>query len=50
MKLAGCLFALALPLCAESGSLTIHMILHAIGQERYEFVSCDDHLDPQQHV
>ena len=44
MKLAGCLFALTLSLHAESGSLTIHMILHAIGQERYEFVSSDDSL------
>src|SRR5437773_12522990 len=33
-----------LPLGAETGSLTIHMILHAIGEERYEIVAADGGL------
>jgi imidazolonepropionase-like amidohydrolase len=44
MKLAAGLFALTLQLYAQSGSLTIHMILHAIGQETYEFTASDDNL------
>jgi imidazolonepropionase-like amidohydrolase len=44
MKLACCFLALALPLGAESGTLTIHMILHAIGQESYEITSSGDVL------
>ena len=29
---------------AETGSLTIHMILHAVGEERYEIAPSDDGL------
>src|ERR1700683_1049259 len=36
MKTILFLTAAALTLRAESGSLTIHMILHAVGEERYE--------------
>src|SRR5947208_2857051 len=42
MKSVCCLFALALSLAAQSGSLSIHMILHPIGQENYEFTRTDD--------
>ncbi len=38
------LLALSLPLGAQSGNLTIHMILHAIGQESYEIASSDGTL------
>ena len=31
----------ALSLRGETGVLTIHMILHAIGEERYEIVPAD---------
>jgi imidazolonepropionase-like amidohydrolase len=44
MKLACSLLALTLPLGAQSGNLTIHMILHAIGQETYEFTPSADSL------
>src|ERR1700727_1065477 len=30
---------------AETGSLTIHMILHAVGQERYEITPVDGGLN-----
>ena len=36
--------ALATSLHAESGSFTIHMILHAIGEEHYEITSSDGSL------
>src|SRR3954454_5260298 len=36
MRFAFALLAIGLPLHAETGTLTIHMILHAIGEERYE--------------
>ncbi len=38
------LLALSLPLGAQSGNLTIHMILHAIGQESYEIAPSDGAL------
>jgi imidazolonepropionase-like amidohydrolase len=40
MKLVCCLLAAA-TLHAQPGTLTIHMILHAIGQERYEITPSD---------
>jgi imidazolonepropionase-like amidohydrolase len=36
--------ALALGLHAETGTLTIHMILHAVGEERYEISAVDGGL------
>lgn len=40
-----CLFlAATLSLCAESGRLTIYMILHAVGEERYEITPVDGTL------
>ncbi|HXA48882.1 MAG TPA: amidohydrolase family protein [Candidatus Acidoferrum sp.] len=44
MKLACCLFGLSLALPAQTGSLTIHMILHAIGRETYELTHEGDAL------
>jgi hypothetical protein len=44
MRWSALLFALAASLHAESGSLTIHMILHAIGEERYEIAAGDGGL------
>src|SRR3954449_4160909 len=44
MRFAVALLALCLPLHAETGSLTIHMILHAIGEERYEIAQTDSGL------
>jgi imidazolonepropionase-like amidohydrolase len=43
MKFACCLLA-ALSLHAQSGTLTIHMILHAIGQERYDLAPAEGGL------
>jgi len=39
MKLACCWFALSLRLAAQPEVLNIHLILHQVGQERYEFVA-----------
>jgi hypothetical protein len=36
MRILALLIVAALPLRADSGTLTIHMILHAIGEERYQ--------------
>jgi len=44
MKLVCCLFALTLSLGAQPGVLNIHLILHAIGQEHYEFTNSGDTL------
>jgi len=44
MKGALLLCAIAMSLHAETGSLTIHMILHAIGEEHYEIVPADNGL------
>ncbi|HWZ34203.1 MAG TPA: hypothetical protein VNX18_22850 [Bryobacteraceae bacterium] len=41
MRILLLLIAAARSLRAESGRLTIHMILHAIGEERYEIRSGD---------
>jgi imidazolonepropionase-like amidohydrolase len=41
MKPVVCLLGLSLVLPAQTGSLTIHMILHAIGHENYELVHED---------
>src|SRR5579883_2595714 len=43
-RLAVCLAVLVAGLHAQSGSLTIHMILHAIGEERYELAPSDGGL------
>src|SRR5271166_2244074 len=42
MKLTCALMAAILPLQAQTGAFTIHMILHAIGQERYEIQRAAD--------
>jgi hypothetical protein len=44
MRCSALLIAMAVALHAESGSLTIHMILHAVGEERYEIASADGGL------
>ena len=44
MRSSALLIAMAVSLHAESGSFTIHMILHAIGEERYEVASGDGGL------
>ncbi|HEV3200505.1 MAG TPA: amidohydrolase family protein [Bryobacteraceae bacterium] len=44
MRLCLLLLAGALPLDAQAGSLTIHMILHAIGEERYQIAVSDGGL------
>jgi len=44
MKAALCLLILAPGLAAQPGSLTIHMILHAIGEEHYEIAPADGGL------
>ncbi len=44
MRLACCLLVLALPICAQPEVLKIHLILHEIGQEQYEFTSSGDTL------
>jgi hypothetical protein len=44
MKSALLLCAVALSLHAQTGSLTIHMILHAIGKERYEITPAEGGL------
>lgn len=44
MRCCALLIALAASLHAESGSFTIHMILHAIGEERYEIAPGDGGL------
>src|SRR5580704_6913713 len=44
MRILFPLIAAALSLSAESGALTIHMILHAIGKERYEIAPADGGL------
>src|SRR5271170_7284590 len=44
MKFALLLFAVALSVHAQTGSLTIHMILHAIGEERYEITPAEGGL------
>ena len=44
MRLVLVLLAAAGTLSAESGRFTIHMILHAIGEERYEISSSSDEL------
>jgi imidazolonepropionase-like amidohydrolase len=41
MRWSVLLIAMAVSLHAESGSFTIHMILHAIGEERYEIAAGD---------
>src|ERR1035438_7965124 len=44
MRRALWLIAFALPLRAETGTLTLHMILHAIGAEHYELTTSGDGL------
>src|SRR5215472_13024232 len=44
VRLTGLLLILACGLRAESGSFTIHMILHAIGEETYEIWPSDGGL------
>jgi imidazolonepropionase-like amidohydrolase len=44
MRRSALLIAMAVSLHAESGSFTIHMILHAIGEERYEISAGDGGL------
>src|SRR5580704_2829920 len=44
MRWGALLIATAISLHAESGSLTIHMILHAVGEERYEIAAGDSGL------
>src|ERR1700733_740753 len=35
---------MALPLGAQTGTLTLHMILHAVGEERYEIAKSNGEL------
>ena len=44
MRFVCCLLAIASSLSAETGSFTIHMILHAIGEEKYEIAASDGGL------
>ncbi len=44
MKCCMLLAAFASLLCAESGEFRIHMILHAVGQERYEITRSADEI------
>jgi imidazolonepropionase-like amidohydrolase len=44
MKFIGCLLAFVLSLHSQTGSFTIHMILHAIGEEKYEVTPSDSGL------
>jgi len=44
MRLSALLIAMVVSLHAESGNFTIHMILHAIGEERYEIAAGDSGL------
>lgn len=44
-KLTCALIAAILPLQAQTGAFTIHMILHAIGQERYEIQRAADGIN-----
>jgi imidazolonepropionase-like amidohydrolase len=44
MRLSFAILLLATSLRAETGHLVIHMMLHAIGEERYEIVSSPDGL------
>jgi imidazolonepropionase-like amidohydrolase len=44
MKFIGSLLAFVLSLHAQTGSLTIHMMLHAIGEEKYEITASDSGL------
>jgi imidazolonepropionase-like amidohydrolase len=44
MRSVCCLLALALSLRADTGSFTIHLILHAIGEEKYDVAASDSGL------
>jgi imidazolonepropionase-like amidohydrolase len=44
MRTVCLLLASALTVCADSGKLTIYMILHAVGEERYEIASAEGTL------
>jgi hypothetical protein len=44
MRILLLLTAAALTLSAESGTLTIHVILHAVGEERYQIAAADGAL------
>src|ERR1700675_1872395 len=44
MRFAILLFSISLPAAAQTGSLTIYSILHAVGEERYELAPSDGGL------
>src|SRR5215468_11178763 len=44
MRILCLLLASAFSMCGESGRFTIHMILHAIGEERFDIAESDGAL------